>query len=113
LAQATPGRDLDGKSLLPLLAEPKGHGWNRAVLIACDESTGIATQRYRYMQWGFHHKHEYELYDMTNDPYQLNNQIDNPAYVNIREACATALASLQGCSGQSCSWTGHFPPPPK
>jgi hypothetical protein len=104
---------MDGKSLLPLLADPQGHKWNRATLVQCDEAFGVATQRYRYMRWGFHNKHEYELYDMTNDPYQLNNQASNSDYADIVAACENALDGLIGCSGSSCAWTGHFPPPPK
>jgi arylsulfatase A-like enzyme len=113
LAQATPGKTIDGRSLVPLLSDPSGHKWNRATLLQCDESEGIATSRYRYVEWGFHAKKEYELYDMTVDPYQLNNQASNPDYADIRTACAAALTALRGCSGSTCSWTGHFPPPPK
>jgi hypothetical protein len=55
---------------------------------------------------------EIELYDMTADPYQLQNVADQPGYAKIQADLAKALSALQGCAGNSCSWTKHFPKPP-
>lgn len=112
LSTTDAGRVVDGRSLVPLLSNPKGHGWNRATLLQCPQAVGVATARYRYMQWGKHQKREFELYDMTADPFQDDNKADDPAYADIRAACATALDGLRNCTGDTCSWTGSFPPPP-
>jgi len=105
---AEAGRVLDGKSLAPLLADVSA-GWSSATLLQSDKSVGIATNDYRYIHW---RQGDIELYDMTVDPFQLKNVAGKPAYQHIQHACAQALQSLLGCSGDTCTWTGKFPPPP-
>jgi hypothetical protein len=70
----------------------------------------VATRNYRYMEW--EKRHQRELYDMTIDPYQLDNKAGLPEYADIQAALAAALMTLRSCAGDSCSWTGKFPPPP-
>ncbi len=108
LSGATAQRVLDGMSLTPLLADVSAP-WKTAALVKSYKTDGICTQQYRYIEWSNGDK---ELYDMTIDPYQLDNKAGLSAYQDIQQACATALASLEGCAGDTCSWTGKFPPPP-
>lgn len=37
----------------------------------------------------------WELYDLEEDPKEIHNQIDNPAYVSIKEELVRKLAELQ------------------
>jgi len=111
LAGATAGRVLDGTSLVPLLGDVTAP-WNRAVLTQSQRGFGVATQHYRYMDWGSHKEQQFEVYDMTVDPYQLNNVAGQPAYAEIQADLAAALEQLRGCSGSTCKWTTGFPPPP-
>lgn len=106
---AEAGRVLDGKSLAPLLADVSA-GWSSATLLQSGMSVGIATSDYRYIHWV--HQGDIELYDMTGDPFQLNNVAGKPEYKHIEHACAQALQSLLACSGDTCTWIGEFPPPP-
>ncbi len=110
LSGATAGRILDGSSLAPLLADVSAP-WNSATLMQSRRCTGIATSDYRYIDW--RRQGDLELYDMTVDQFQLNNVAGKPEYKDIQKACAAALAALEGCGGDTCSWTGKFPPPPK
>jgi len=109
IAGATAGRSLDGRSLVPLLGDIEA-SWNHATLLQAGKTVGIATDDYRYMLW---HNGDVELYDMTIDPFQLDNKAGRPEYQEIEQACAAALQALQGCTGGTCSWTGTFPPPPQ
>ncbi|HTU00071.1 MAG TPA: sulfatase [Rhizomicrobium sp.] len=110
LAGATAGRVLDGRSLVPLLNDASAP-WNTATLLQCIYTKGIATQNYRYMVWP--DTGETELYDMAADPWQLRNVAGTPEFQTIEADLAQAFAALDQCSGDSCEWTGSFPPPPK
>jgi N-acetylglucosamine-6-sulfatase len=109
-AGATAGRVEDGESLLNFTRHPeRRHG--RELLIeqygnSPDEEgqagityTAIRTTRYKYVANG---TGEIELYDLQADPYELNNLHANPDYAAAEAALASRLASLQGCSGQTC-----------
>jgi N-acetylglucosamine-6-sulfatase len=109
LSGATPQRVLDGTSLVPLLADTQAP-WNSATLLQSGKCNGIATENYRYVEWLV--SGDIELYDMSVDRLQLNNVAGHEAYADIQAACAATLRSLLGCAGDSCGWTGHFPPPP-
>jgi arylsulfatase A-like enzyme len=107
IAGATPGRILDGRSLVPLLTD-KSAPWNTATLLQCTLASGVATRRYRYVVWA--ETGEVELYDLNDDPYELKNVAGRAKFAHIQAELADALAALQGCAGTSCSWTGHFRP---
>ena len=110
-AGATPGRTVDGRSLLPFTEHPlRFHG--RELLIqqgdgvdADDEViTGgrydaIRTSRYLYV---INATGERELYDLEKDPGELQNQVTNPAYDGAEAALARRLAALRDCAGASC-----------
>jgi arylsulfatase A-like enzyme len=110
LSGATAGRVLDGSSLSPLLADVNA-SWNSATLMQSRRTSGIATANYRYYEWP--RSNEFELYDMTVDEFQLNNVAGHSDYQAIQASCAASLQQLQGCGGDTCSWTQSFPPPPK
>src|SRR5262249_45241300 len=101
---------LDGRSLVPLLSDPTAD-WGSAALMQCGQAIGLCTEDYRYAEWN--KTGEIELYDMTRDPYQLDNKAGQPEYAAAQAALAAALESLGSCAGGTCQWTGSFPPPPK
>lgn len=101
IAGATPGRSMDGRSLLPLLAQP-GTRIPRTMLIenlSQHAYAAVRTDRYLYAE---HETGERELYDLLEDPYQLASRHDDPAYAAVRTDLATRLATLRSCSGQRC-----------
>ncbi|HTU00070.1 MAG TPA: sulfatase-like hydrolase/transferase [Rhizomicrobium sp.] len=110
LSGATAGRILDGTSMTPLLGNVTAP-WKSATLLQSSRCVGIATDNYRYILWN--RTQEVELYDMSIDKFQLDNKAGVAEYQEIQQACAAALQSLTGCAGDTCAWTGNFPPPPK
>ena len=113
-AGAKPGLVEDGRSLLPSAAHPaRLHG--RELLFekgnAFDDGDGdddaaqsgafgaVRTSRYVYVQ---NATGELELYDLATDPYQLQNQILNPAYDKTEAALGARLSALRSCAGASC-----------
>jgi hypothetical protein len=97
-AQATPGRVLDGHSLLPL-ARTRSDAVGRDLLLASSTFNAIRTDRYVYVAHGGGAK---ELYDLQSDPHQLRSRHDDPALRRVREELARRLALLRRCSGATC-----------
>ena len=59
----------------------------------------IRTSRYVYVE---NATGELELYDLSVDPYQLQNQVLNPAYDLAEAQLAKRLAALRSCAGETC-----------
>jgi N-acetylglucosamine-6-sulfatase len=101
-AGATPGRIMDGRSLLPVIAQPNVR-LRRDLLIERGPGVGTFTAvrapNYFYAEYG---NGEQELYDLARDPYQLRSRHADPAYAAIRKSLAERLAHLRACSGPPC-----------
>jgi N-acetylglucosamine-6-sulfatase len=111
-AGASAGLAEDGRSLLPFAAHPsRFHGRELLfekgnVLDGDDDPTpqsgtfaAVRTSRYVYVE---NLTGELELYDLDLDPFQLQNQVANPAYDAAEAALAARLAALRSCAGKSC-----------
>jgi N-acetylglucosamine-6-sulfatase len=108
LAGATPGRRMDGSSLLPLLAEPGGHRRRELLVETFPGPAGgrfpppyaaVRSDRFLYAE---HATGELELYDLDGDPWQLASRHADPAYATVRAELAARLAALRRCAGASC-----------
>jgi N-acetylglucosamine-6-sulfatase len=102
-ANATPGRRLDGRSLLPLLRDP-GRSWGRDLLLQSGRSgaqvfQAIRTPRYKYVEHG---NGDRELYDLAGDPHELASKHADPAFVRVRDELARRLATLRRCAAAVC-----------
>jgi N-acetylglucosamine-6-sulfatase len=101
-AGATPARVMDGRSLLPVIADP-GVPLGRDLLVVRGPGTGtfaaIRAPNYLYAEYG---NGEQELYDLTRDPYELRSRHADPAYAAVKADLALRLAHLRACSGISC-----------
>ena len=101
-AGATPARVMDGRSLLPVIANP-GVPVGRDLLVVRGPGTGtfaaIRAPNYLYAEYG---NGEQELYDLTRDPYELRSRHADPAYAAVKADLALRLAHLRACSGISC-----------
>jgi hypothetical protein len=93
---------MDGRSLLPVIANP-GVPLGRDLLVVRGPGTGtfaaIRAPNYLYAEYG---NGEQELYDLTRDPYELRSRHADPAYAAVKADLALRLAHLRACSGISC-----------
>ena len=101
---------IQGRSLVPLLGGAST-GWRQAVLIEFYtyenpfpwlvdmDYRALRTDRYKYIHW-MQHPDENELYDLVQDPYEMNNRIDDPevenVLVDLRAQMATAVLDAMG-----------------
>jgi arylsulfatase A-like enzyme len=83
LCGLTPPAYLDGRSLLPLLKDPKAPWESTAITGLCDKGKtdiayiSIRHELGRYTRYG---AEEEEFYDTTKDPHEWTNQIGNAEY---------------------------------
>ncbi len=125
LAGATPGRTMDGESLLPFAAK-KSYRHDRALNIeAAWPGTsgvtaifrsryngvqvmyeGVRTRRYKYVEYykdvhGMPAREE-QLYDLRTDPHELNSLHKDPAHAGLKVRLRATLERLRKCKGDAC-----------
>jgi arylsulfatase A-like enzyme len=99
---------VDGRSFAPLLGldPPLDSDWRTAVLNEQDQKQrfhipdyeAVRTGNQTYVRWK---TGEQELYDLRNDPYELENVNDEAASLTIARF-KTRAELLSGCRGSSC-----------
>ena len=128
-ANAKPGRVLDGRSLLPLLAHPTTQ-WGRDLLIergpagaklagtavgeigngddgnqgktaapGDERFVALRTPKFLYAEYA---NGEKELYDLVKDPDELTNVAGQRSYSALQGQLAARLAKLKTCAGARC-----------
>lgn len=108
-ANATPGIEGDGISVLPLAADAS-RGLDREILLEAEESqpipgnvapaySGIRTPNWKYIEY---ETGERELYDMNSDRYELVNLADDKSFAKERAVLEKRLKVLRQCAGESC-----------
>lgn len=127
IAGARPRHPLDGRSLLPFARRParrtgrpqlfsalRGEGGGEGGNLTNPQRLApgydaIRTDRYLYVEYTTGDR---ELYDLQIDPYELQSQVLNPAYLPTHRALAAALAERRGCVGSACNKAlGSIPAP--
>jgi arylsulfatase A-like enzyme len=115
---AKPSAEVDGRSLIPYAVAPERVD-DRGLLIESlvrDRSAAhgfpyeaIRTERYLYVNYS---TGEEELYDLREDPYELDNVAADPDYGATKRALARHLDRLRDCAGADCDQpVGRIPPP--
>lgn len=104
LAKADIGPQIQGRSLLPLLRGKK-QSWRDSILIEftsyekpmpwlVDASYKVIRKgQYKYIHW-IHHQNKDELYDLSQDPYELENLIKNENMKKIVQELKSDLGDL-------------------
>jgi len=120
-AGVTPGIVVDGRSFIPLLIDPSS-AWRRRFLVSHMRSINYLGLKFTkiipfsavrtspedsdspnrlFVAW--QDKFEsVELYDLTNDPYQVDSVHDDPFFEAERSLLDAYRVDLLGCSGESC-----------
>jgi N-acetylglucosamine-6-sulfatase len=111
-AHAKAGRKEDGMSLLPIMRQKRywpGRALDLETYFTPDiledpedpplNYQGVRTDRYLYANYG---TGEQELYDLRNDPFELQNGVNNPAYAQVKASLQRLLGGLANCAGRTC-----------
>jgi arylsulfatase A-like enzyme len=117
IAQVPAPYELDGRNIIP----PRDVLANRGILLMSREGPidpedggaviqaaeepgwtyrGLVTQRWKLIRWP--NQDGWELFDLTNDPDELVNLVNNPEYDAVEEQMKAHLDRLWNCSGRSC-----------
>lgn len=99
LCGLTPPAYLDGRSLVPLLKDPKAPWESTAITGLCtkgkQEGLAFISIRHelgRYTRYG---SDEEEFYDTTKDPHEWTNQIDSPEYADTVKKLRASVPSFE------------------
>jgi arylsulfatase A-like enzyme len=112
LAGVTPPSFVDGKSMVPLLgtSPPTVSNWRTGILTENWRTEGVGgpsdaptykALRTKSFLWVRYINDERELYDMRNDPYQLNSRDPNSNRSLVRRS-NNQLDRLATCDGAEC-----------
>jgi arylsulfatase A-like enzyme len=106
LAGGKPGPQIQGRSLLPLLAGRRA-GWRKSILVEywAEQAypwlvgmsyKAVRTDRYKLIHWVNRGRAGEldELYDLDRDPYELDNRIRSRAHAVVRERLRRELRRL-------------------
>lgn len=125
LAGVDLGHIVDGTSLRPLWREPTRTS-DRPILfevgdLGGDEgrslrarapyrpSAGIRVGRWKFVRYG---GGEFELYDLKDDPAELQNLSADPRYSEVTDDLRKALRQYEDCAGAECLTPVEIPPLP-
>lgn len=105
LARVPIGEEIQGRSLVPLLTGSTPPDWRTSLLVEFYTYENpmpwlldmdyrmVRTDRYKYIHW-IHHPDLDELYDLSSDPYEMDNRVDEPALAPVRAELRTELGRL-------------------
>jgi len=108
-AGITAPNTVDGISMVPLLKNPSAE-WRDEILIEhwpTEEGVGsmipefysVRTAEWKYTEYS---TGEVELYDLVNDPFELQNVAGKKDYKDIQVELARKLQELKHCSASTC-----------
>jgi arylsulfatase A-like enzyme len=123
-AGITPGVVQDGRSLTPILTDPRLYD-DRGIALHVDggpaatsasgqayanpTATGVRTLEWKYLRY---ETGERELYYLTEDPYELSSLHNDPVYDEVEAYLDGLTTQLSTCAGATCQISVDMPWPP-
>jgi arylsulfatase A-like enzyme len=101
--------EMQGVSLRPILLGNDPAGWRESIYYHYYEYPGwhmvkrhygVRTQRYKLIHY-YYNIDAWEMYDLQEDPHELNNICDDPGYASVRSQLEKRLAELRAHYGDS------------
>lgn len=101
-------KEVDGRSLRVLLESGEPCGWREDFLYEyyaypdwhmVRPHKGVRTTRWKYIEYYDMPEHEFELYDLQEDPRELHNLYGRPEYSEVQARLARRLYELRLASG--------------
>ncbi len=111
-------RDMQGTSLTPLFTNGKAEDWRKSIYYHYYEYPavhqvkrhyGIRTERYKLIHF-YYDIDEWELYDIQQDPVEMNNLFGQEGYDDITAGLKEQLKKLQEKYGESDKMIESFLP---
>lgn len=83
-------KELEGRSLVPLLKNPKAEWKHPAFTVWSEDGktyhgVAVRTERWRYAEFGPDGKNGAMLFDQQADPHELKNLADDPKFAEVRK----------------------------
>jgi arylsulfatase A-like enzyme len=88
---------VDGKSLVPILKDPKVEWRSTAVSYLYDRYASIRTEQFRYIRYM---NGQVELYDHNKDPHEWTNEAGNPEYAETLKQLTNRLPAVEEMAKQ-------------
>lgn len=101
LTGARPRLAMDGRSLVPIAADPTS-GTDRALLLESPQTASFGIREGDYVYITHDDTGENELYDLAEDPFQLESLHDVPALNALQFSLAAKLGAARVCGGSAC-----------
>ncbi len=100
-----PPKEIEGRSLVPLLNNPRAE-WNHPAFTVWSEDgktmhgVAVRTEKYRYAEFGENARNGALLFDEAADPHEMKNLADDPKLAMVRSALSALVKEyLSGTSG--------------
>ncbi len=109
LAGASIPGDMQGRSIRPLLSGQRPDDWRTSMYYHYYEYPswhmvkrhyGVRTERFKLIHF-YYDIDAWELYDLKEDPHEMNNVISDPAYTDVRDRLKAEITRLQKQYGDS------------
>lgn len=101
LAQLSIPADMQGRSMVPIMSSKNDVDWRSSIyyhyyenVFGVPEHYGIRTDRYKLIRFKTDPK-TWELYDLKNDPREIDNLYGDPSYQQIVKTLKEGLVELQ------------------